>query len=243
MPTIVGSILLAADQQLRVEQLAVGTSADLVNGLSLLAPSILVAESAAYRGVQVDEDGARNVFAIASLREEGLERAALVELLRIGVRTTISLEAVLKKVPEEASLATELMGRVGSRYVQLPGAVTELGTGLADVEVADLQSAMSAHGLQVRTAPMFTQLDEPLTFNATLRSSASTQPMRGEPTELSSCPRRVKGGVLSWERQACPGHTTRLHIPLLAWWMVDDCIKQTWAVGSRSEPRRSVENL
>ena len=101
MPTVVGSILLAADQQLRVEQLAVGTSADLVNGLGLLAPGLCVAESATYRGVQVDEDGARNVFAVASLREEGLARASLVERLRIGVRATISLEAVLKEVPEE----------------------------------------------------------------------------------------------------------------------------------------------
>jgi hypothetical protein len=108
VPTVVGSILLAADQQLRVEQLAVGTSADLVNGLSLLAPGVCIAESATYRGIQVDKDGARNVFAVASLREEGLERAALVELLRIGVRTTVSLEAVLKKVPEEARLAIGL---------------------------------------------------------------------------------------------------------------------------------------
>jgi hypothetical protein len=76
--TVVGSVFLAADQQLGVEQLAVGTSADLIN-----------------------EDGARDVFAIASLREEGLERATLVELLRIGVRTAVSLEAVLKEVPEE----------------------------------------------------------------------------------------------------------------------------------------------
>lgn len=37
--TVVGSILLAADQQLRVEQLAVGSSTDLVNGLSWLASS------------------------------------------------------------------------------------------------------------------------------------------------------------------------------------------------------------
>jgi hypothetical protein len=136
-----------------VEQLAVGTSADLVDGLSLLASRLCVAGSAAYRGVQVDEDGARDVFAAASLREEGLERAALVELLRIGVRATVSLEAVLKEVPEGAGLANGLRGgRVESRYVQLPGAVTELGTGLADVEVADLQSAVSAYGLQVCSA-------------------------------------------------------------------------------------------
>ena len=83
--TVVGSVLLAADQQLRVEQLAVGAGSDFVD----------------WRRVQVDEDGTGDVFAAASLREEGLERAALVEILRIGVRTTVSLEAVLKKVPEE----------------------------------------------------------------------------------------------------------------------------------------------
>ena len=39
-----------------------------------------------------------------------------------------------------------LRRRVHRRDVQLPGAVTELGTGLADVEVADLQSSLSACG-------------------------------------------------------------------------------------------------
>src|SRR3954452_25452260 len=58
---VVGGILLAADQQLGVEQLAVGTSADLVD-----------------RGrVEVDEKGAGDVYAIARLGEEGLERATL----------------------------------------------------------------------------------------------------------------------------------------------------------------------
>lgn len=47
------------------------------------------------------------------------------------------------------------------------------------------------------------RLLEPLTFNATLWSSASTQPSRSEPAELSSRPRRVKGGVLLSNRQAC----------------------------------------
>jgi hypothetical protein len=37
-PTVVGSILLAADQELGVEQLAVGAGADLVNWL--WAPSV-----------------------------------------------------------------------------------------------------------------------------------------------------------------------------------------------------------
>lgn len=146
-----------------------------------------------YRGVQIDKDGSRNVFAIASLREEGLERAALVELLRIGVGATVSLETVLKEVPEEAALAVALCdGRVGSRNVQLPGAVTELGTGLADVEVADLQSSLSANSPYIRTWSMFAKMSRPLTFNATLWSSASTQPSRGEPAELSLCLRRVE---------------------------------------------------
>jgi len=101
--TVVGSVFLAADQQLGVEQLAVGTSADLIDGLSPLASSLVHAQYATYRGVQVYEDGARDVFAIASLREEGLERATLVEILGIGVRTAVSLEAVLKKVPGEVS--------------------------------------------------------------------------------------------------------------------------------------------
>jgi hypothetical protein len=67
-----------------VEQLAVGTSSDLVN----------------WRWIQVDKDGTRNVFAAASLVEEGLVRAALAKLLRIGVGATIGEQTVLEEVPE-----------------------------------------------------------------------------------------------------------------------------------------------
>jgi hypothetical protein len=98
--TVVGSILLAADQQLGVEQLAVGTGSDLVDGLCQLAlRRIQCSECVAYRWVQVDKDGARDVFAAASLGEEGLERATLREIRRIGVRTAVSLQAMLEKVP------------------------------------------------------------------------------------------------------------------------------------------------
>jgi len=100
---VVGGILLSADQQLGVEQLAVGASADLVD----------------RRGIQVDKDGAGHVFAAAGLGEEGLERAGVGEVLRIGVRTTICLETVLKQV-------------------QLPGTVTQLGSRLTYVQVTDL---------------------------------------------------------------------------------------------------------
>ena len=66
-----------------MEQLAVGSSSDLVN----------------WRRVQVDEDGTGHVFAAAGLGEEGLVRATLAKLLRIGVGTTIGQQAVLEEVP------------------------------------------------------------------------------------------------------------------------------------------------
>ena len=49
---VVGGVLLAGDELLRVEQLAVGAGADLVD----------------YRRLEVDVDGARNVLASAGLR-------------------------------------------------------------------------------------------------------------------------------------------------------------------------------
>jgi hypothetical protein len=80
---VVGRILLTADQQLGMEQLAVITRANLVDG----------------RRVEVDEDGARDVFAAARLSEHGIELAGVVESLRVRVGTTILLEAVLEQVP------------------------------------------------------------------------------------------------------------------------------------------------
>jgi hypothetical protein len=54
---VVSSILLAGDELLRVEQLAVGASAHLID----------------HSGLQIDEDAARHVLAGTSLREEGVE--------------------------------------------------------------------------------------------------------------------------------------------------------------------------
>lgn len=79
---VVGGILLAADQQLGVEQLAVATSSDLVNG----------------GRVEVDEEGSRDVFAIASLGKERLVGSSVDDILGVGVRTTIGAEAVLEEV-------------------------------------------------------------------------------------------------------------------------------------------------
>jgi hypothetical protein len=79
---VVGRILLAANQQLRVEQLAIVTSADLVDG----------------RWVEVDEDGSRDVFPTASLGEDGIELARVVQCLRVRIRATILLQAMFKEV-------------------------------------------------------------------------------------------------------------------------------------------------
>lgn len=53
---VVGSILLATNQKLGVEKRLVFSSADFVN----------------WGGVQVDEDGARDMFIASGLVEEGL---------------------------------------------------------------------------------------------------------------------------------------------------------------------------
>ena len=54
---VVRGVLLPGDQLLRVEQLTVGTSADLVH----------------HRRLQVDEDASRHVLAGTRLGEEGVE--------------------------------------------------------------------------------------------------------------------------------------------------------------------------
>ena len=79
---VIGRVLLSADQQLRVEQLAVVTSADLVDG----------------GWVKVDEDGSRDIFAAASLRENRVELPGFMEGLRIWVRATILLQAMFEEV-------------------------------------------------------------------------------------------------------------------------------------------------
>jgi hypothetical protein len=142
--TVVGRILFAADQQLGVEQLAVGAGSDLVDGLCQSAiRRIQFPKSIAYRWVQVDENGARDVFAAACLGEEGLERATLREIRRIGIGTAVGLQAMLEQV-------------------QLPSAVTQLRSRLSDMsfivlatvggwiatcnaQMADLRSSLLAY--------------------------------------------------------------------------------------------------
>lgn len=82
---VIRRVFLSRDQQLRVKQLSVITSSDLING----------------GGVEIDEDRTRDVFAATSFREDGIELAAIMKSLRIRVGTSILLEAVLEKVAGE----------------------------------------------------------------------------------------------------------------------------------------------
>lgn len=79
---VVGRILLAAEHVLGVEQRAVRAGADLVD----------------RRGVQIEEHGPRDVFAIARLAEESLVGATLDDVGRVGVGPAVRAEAVLQKV-------------------------------------------------------------------------------------------------------------------------------------------------
>lgn len=48
--------------------------------------------------IQVDENRARHVFAAFSLIEEGVKGAARASVLGFGIKTSIGLQAVLKKI-------------------------------------------------------------------------------------------------------------------------------------------------
>jgi len=99
---VVCRILLSGDELLRVEQLAVGTGADLVDD----------------RRLEVQEDRARHVLAGTGLREEG------------SVRVVVTV--VVVAVADGGFLAVRLNPVLEAE--KLPASVTELDTGLADVD-------------------------------------------------------------------------------------------------------------
>jgi len=116
-----------------MEQLAVITGADLVD----------------WGRVQIDKDGAGYVFTTASFGKDGVELAAVVEGLCLRIRATILLETVFEKIPYyrvRECLEVTLLGfwsRGNSKgeekgNSQLPCAVSELGTSLANMEMKNL---------------------------------------------------------------------------------------------------------
>ena len=115
---VVGSILLAGDHLLRVEELAVGTGADLVDDV----------------GLEIDVDGTGNVLALAwwgvlgmgfprrgnmkkkinfhtSLREEGAEAVVGVGLLALLSEVSIGLSTLL--VPPQGNRGTAARVDIG----------------------------------------------------------------------------------------------------------------------------------
>ncbi len=79
---VVGSVLLASDQLLRVEQLSVGAGAHLINDGRL----------------QIHEHSSRHMLASARLREEGVERVVTATNGLVRRHLTVWLDAVLQAV-------------------------------------------------------------------------------------------------------------------------------------------------
>jgi hypothetical protein len=77
---VVGSILLAGDELLRVVELSVGAGADLV----------------ADRGLQVNHDASGDVLASTSLGEEGVEGVIAATDSLVGGHLAVRLDAVLE---------------------------------------------------------------------------------------------------------------------------------------------------
>jgi len=86
---VVGSILLAGNKLLRVEQLPVGTSSHFVdNG-----------------GLQVKENAAGDMLSSARLREEGVESIIATTNGLVGGHLAIGLNAVLQAIKLPAGIA------------------------------------------------------------------------------------------------------------------------------------------
>ena len=104
-PTIISRILLATDKKLWMEELAVRSRANFINWLQTNQHPLRTAQlnlPPTYRGVKIYEDGSRDVFATACLREKGLKRAPFTGFGGIRVRAPIVFDTVLEEVPELA---------------------------------------------------------------------------------------------------------------------------------------------
>jgi len=86
---IVSGILLAGDQLFRMEELAVGSHADLIND----------------SGLEINKDSPGNVLAAASFGEEGVEGIVMSSNSLVRWHLSIRLDSVLKTVELPASIA------------------------------------------------------------------------------------------------------------------------------------------
>lgn len=124
-------------------------------GLSISnGPSSSVSGSMTNRRVEINKDGAGNVFAATGLGEKRLVGATGADFVGdAGIVTTIRAEAVLKQVPVETemSMGIDTRQNFGNSDVQLPGRVTELNTSLAEMDMTDLTIDKLVMVLRCRT--------------------------------------------------------------------------------------------
>jgi hypothetical protein len=85
---VVSGILLSCDQLLRVEQLSVGSSTDLIDN----------------SGLKIEEDGTGYMLSSSSLREEGVERVITTSDGLVRRHLTIRLDTVLQTVQLPTSI-------------------------------------------------------------------------------------------------------------------------------------------
>jgi len=85
---VVGSIFLTGDKLLRMEQLSVCASSDLIND----------------SGLQINKQGPGYVFSRSSLREEGVERVVSPTNSLVRRHLTVRLDTVLETVQLPASI-------------------------------------------------------------------------------------------------------------------------------------------
>jgi hypothetical protein len=136
--TVISRILLSAYQLIRVEQMAVGTSAYHIDrlyhhqfiSLHLISTSLPLFT---HRRVKVDKDGAWDVFAFASLGEKCLIRATLVNFLDIiRLDVTIGQKIMLEQIATSSINSESLQNESQeNKDLQLPGSIAKLGTSLA----------------------------------------------------------------------------------------------------------------
>ena len=85
---VVGSILLAGDKLLRVEELSISSGSDLINN----------------GGLKIQEDGPRDVLSSSSLTEEGVEGIIATSNGFVRGHLTIGLDTVLQAVELPAGI-------------------------------------------------------------------------------------------------------------------------------------------
>ena len=86
---VVSRVLLSRDELLRMEKLSIGTGSNLVE----------------HSRLKVEEYGARNMLASASLREERIEGVVATSNALVGRHLTVGLDSVLKAEELPASVA------------------------------------------------------------------------------------------------------------------------------------------